>query len=200
RVPETLAPLESLVDRLAAHPRLRAQHASIAAREATLKLERAEAVSDITVGGGVRFEREGSDVGLVAGVSMPLPVRNRNQGNIRAAREHLAGAEEVLRAVEMELRADFTANWREMAAKHDAAVDMRRTVLPAALEAQAVVTRAHEAGELPLIDVLDAHRELLAVRSEVLELETAFVTAHARLEVMIDPMLPATAALLTPSQ
>ena len=35
---------------------------------------------------------------------MPLPVRNKNQGNIRAARETLAGAEQSVRAIENELR------------------------------------------------------------------------------------------------
>ncbi|MFN3327198.1 MAG: TolC family protein, partial [Bryobacteraceae bacterium] len=54
---------------------------------------------DPAVGLGVRHVAETGDVGLVAGVSMPLPVFDRNQGNISAARAEVRAAEANLASV-----------------------------------------------------------------------------------------------------
>lgn len=196
-IPDALPAESALLEKLPAHPRVVLGQAMVEARRAMLELERAQATQDITVGGGVRFLREGSDAALVAGLSVPLPARNRNQGGIRAARENLAGAEQAVRAIEAELRAEFIAAWQEAGAAQAAALGLRRDALPAAREAHAIVRRAYEQGQLPLIDVLDAQRELIALRRELLEFEAKFAVAHARAEALADPTLPTTSKLLS---
>jgi cobalt-zinc-cadmium efflux system outer membrane protein len=196
-MPEALPSDASLLEKLGGHPRVAHQKAIVEARRATLGLERARTAQDITVGGGVRFIREGSDAGFVAGVSVPLPVRNRNQGTIRAARENLAGAEQMVRAIETDLRAEFITAWQQASAAHAAAQNLRREALPATEQANAVVRRAFQQGELPLIDVLDAQREVIALRRELLELETAFAVAYVRAEALADTTFPAAAALFS---
>src|SRR5690606_38361874 len=104
RLPAEPPAQAELLARLATHPRLDLQHALITTRRAALQLERAQAVPDVTVAGGVRFFRDNSDAALVAGISIPLAFRNQNQGNIRAARENLAGVEQTTRSVELALR------------------------------------------------------------------------------------------------
>ncbi len=197
RVPETLPDESTFLTQISGHPRLAFQQAVIAGRRASLDLTQAEAKQDVTVGGGVRFLREGSDAALVAGFSVPLPVRNRNQGNIRAARETLAGAEQSMRAVESELRAKFAAAWQELKAAHAASRNLRRDVLPPNEEAFTVVRRAYQNGELPLLDVLDAQRALAAVRREILEAESAYALALARVEGLTTRHFPATNSLLS---
>lgn len=186
RVPAAVPDEGAFADRLAQNPRLEWQRAQVAQRRAALELEQAQAVQDVTVGGGLRLLREGSDAGLVAGVTMPLPVRNRNQGNIRAARENLAGAEQAGRAVESELRSAFTAAWQNLVAAHAAAQSLRRDALPAAAEAHAAVRAAYERGALPLIDVLDAQRALAVVRREIFETESAYAAALVRIVALTD--------------
>lgn len=140
----------------------------------------------------MRFLREGSDAALVAGISIPLPVRNRNLGNIRAARETLSGAEQTLRAIQLELRASLDATWQELKASHAAVQSLRRDILPANEDAYAIVRRAYENGELPLIDVLDAQRALSAVRREILDAESAYAVALARVEGLANSAFPVT--------
>jgi cobalt-zinc-cadmium efflux system outer membrane protein len=191
-------PLESeFAAKLGGHPRLAHQKAIIASRRAALELEQSHATQDLTVGGGVRFLREGSDAGFVAGVSMPLPVRNKNQGNIRAARETLGGAEQVLRAIENELRTSLASAWQELAAAHAAVQTLRRDALPATEDAHALVRRAYAEGQLPLIDVLDAQRTLISVRREIFDAAASYAAAHARAEAIADPSFSSTAALLS---
>jgi cobalt-zinc-cadmium efflux system outer membrane protein len=197
RLPESLPNREALLGRLAGHPRLNLQQSLIEGRRAALELEQAQAVQDISVGGGVRFLREGTDAAFVAGVSVPLPVRNRNQGNIRAARETLAGAEQGVRAVEVDLSAAFTASWQDLSAAHKAARNLNTQALPATQEAYQVVRHAYEQGQLPLIDVLDAQRALIAVRREILDAESAYALALARLDALTDPAYGAVSTLLS---
>lgn len=187
RVPEAMPDPATFMSRLAQHPRLDLQQAQIAQRRAELELQQAQAVQDVTVGGGLRFLRDGSDAGFVAGVSVPIPYRNKNQGNIRAARENLAGAEQTVRAVEVGLRAAFSAAWQELLAAHTATQNLRREALPATEEAFAAVRTAYERGALPLIDVLDAQRALAAVRREILESEAAYAAALVRIAAVTDP-------------
>jgi cobalt-zinc-cadmium efflux system outer membrane protein len=198
RVPDAIPSEAEFRARLATHPRLEQQAAVIASRRANLDLEQAQAKQDVTASGGVRFLRDGTDAAFVAGVSVPLPTRNKNQGNIRAARETLAGAEHTVRAITAELHAAFTAAWQELAAAHALAQKLRREALPATEEAHTAVRRAYEAGQLPLIDVLDAQRALVALRREILDAESAYAAALARAESLTAPTFPATTALLSP--
>lgn len=65
----------------------------LAAARARVDLERTGRVSDLIVEGGVRHFRGSGDTAFVAGVSMPIPIRNRNQGSIAAAQAEASGAE-----------------------------------------------------------------------------------------------------------
>jgi cobalt-zinc-cadmium efflux system outer membrane protein len=199
QIPSALPEEATFLAKLAINPRLDLQQAVIAGRRAALQLEQAQATQDVTVGGGVRFLREGSDAAFVAGVSVPIPFRNKNQGNIRAARETLAGAEQSVRVVEVELRVAFTAAWQDLAAAHTAAQNLRREALPATEEAYTAVRSAYEQGQLPLIDVLDAQRALVALRRELLDAEAAYAAALARAEALTDLSFAALTTLITRS-
>jgi len=199
QIPDALPSEAAFLAKLATHPRLELQQALIAGRRAVLQLQQAQATQDVTASGGLRFLRDGTDAAFVAGFSVPIPYRNKNQGNIRAARENLAGAEQSVRAVEVELRVAFTAAWQDLTAAHLAAQNLRRIALPATEEAYAVVRRAYEQGQLPLIDVLDAQRALVALRRELLDAEAAYAAALARAEALTDASFPALSALITRS-
>ncbi len=194
---DTLHDETDVLETLARHPRLALQDAVIARREASLALEQSQSAQDITASGGLRFLRESSDAAFVAGVSVPLPVRNRNQGNIRAARELVAGAEQQRRAIESELRVAMSVGWRTLQASHAAALTLRREALPATEEASTLVQRAHAAGELPWSDVLDAQRDLVSLRREILDAELAYATALIRYEALVTPTFDRTTELLS---
>jgi cobalt-zinc-cadmium efflux system outer membrane protein len=197
QVPATLPDENTFLAGLAHHPKLALQQALIASRRAGVEWQQAQAVSDVTASGGLRFLREGTDAAFVAGVSVPLPVRHKNQGNIRAARENLAGAEQSVPAVENALRTDFSTAWQELTAAHAAVQNLRGEALPATTEAHAVVRRAYVEGQLPLIDVLDAQRALVALRRELLEAEAAYAVALARIEGLTTSDFPVTTATLS---
>lgn len=196
-VPAEQPPHEALLAKLVGHPRIALQQALISGRRAELQLAQAQRAQDVTVGGGVRFLSDRSDAGFVAGVSVPIPFRNQNQGNIRAARETLAGAEKSVRTIEAELRTAFTVAWQDMHVAHTVARDLRAEALPAAEEALALTRQANAQGELPLLDVLAAQRALVSLRREILDADTACATARVRLDALTDPTFPLTTALFS---
>jgi cobalt-zinc-cadmium efflux system outer membrane protein len=102
-----------------------------------------------------------------------------------------------MRAVETELRTSISAAWQELAAAHAVAQTLRRDALPATEEAHAVVRSAYEAGQLPLIDVLDAQRALVALRRDILDAESAYAVALVRAEGFTNTAFPLTTALFS---
>ncbi|MET0262077.1 MAG: TolC family protein [Rariglobus sp.] len=196
-VPAELPAPDVLLAKLAAHPRFDLQQATVASRRASLQLAQSQVSQDVTVAGGVRFLREGSDAALVAAVSVPLPFRGQNQGTIRAARETLAGAEQSSLALDAGLRAAFTAAWQELQVALTVARDLRRDALPETESALTQLRRAYEQGELPLTDVLDAQRAHAVLRREILDADIAAATALVRVDALTDSSFPLTTALLS---
>jgi outer membrane protein, heavy metal efflux system len=197
QVPSSLGGPDAFLAAVASHPVLAHQRALIEARRAAWELERAQAVPDYSLGGGIRFLREGSDAALVASLSVPLPTRHRNQGGIQAAREALLGAEDALPTLERELRSTVTVAWHEVAARHTEARRLRQETLPAVEESHALLRQAYEAGRVPLLDVLDGQRELAATHARVAEAEAAFATALAQLEGRLAQPFTLTSSLLS---
>jgi cobalt-zinc-cadmium efflux system outer membrane protein len=196
-VPSPLPEYDTLLARLASHPRLAQQQAGVSRHRASLQLALSQASPDVTVAGGVRFLSGGSDAAFVAGVSVPLPFRGQNQGNIRAAREILAGTEQATRVVQAELRTGFNTAWRDLRSALVVAEELRANALPAAEEALSLVRHAHAGGELPLLDVVESRRALVGLRRDLLDADIAAATALVALDALTDPSFPLTTALLS---
>lgn len=106
---------------LASHPDVKA--ASLAVERANLLLRKAHAdvVPNVTVSTGyVRQNQNRSDDWMV-GVSLPLPLWNRNQGGIAAATAHVGEAVQDVRRVEVELADRVAGAFREFAAARERA-------------------------------------------------------------------------------
>lgn len=136
-----------------------------AAAERQLAVERRKAIPDLDVSIGVR-RFEGDDAtALVAGVSMPLPLFNRSQGAIVAARADVAAAEARASSALLQAQGEIRA-----AAARYAAAEMRLAATElgqaAAQEAYRLARIGYEAGKLPLVELVNARRALAEARSQ----------------------------------
>lgn len=139
------------------------------AAEARVRLARADAVPDVTASGGVRRFGEGRETALVAGVSIALPFRDRNRGNIEAAQSENIAAESGL------LIAQRDAN----RARYDArmllgAAEMRYEALagPGTAQAEEAVRLArigYNAGRFSLLELLDARNALTTAKLNLIQ-------------------------------
>lgn len=142
--------------------------ALIAQRRAELELQRRNAIPDVAVGAGVRrFREAGGDTAFVLGLTVPLPIFDRNQGNILRADAELARAEADAERGRLFLDAALADAERRLDQAWRAADSLRRTVLPAAAEAAASAREGYAAGKFSLLEVLDAQRALSDAREQL---------------------------------
>lgn len=122
--------------------------------------------------------------------SIPLPLWNRNQGEIleknAAAERRRFEAEALGRQIASE--AD-TAR-REMRANADLARETRDHLLPLVLEQTVNLERAYEAGQADLLTLLRARDQRLQLESAALDAERDFHLARIRYEAATGASLP----------
>src|SRR5690606_8445847 len=127
------------------------------------------------------------DAALVASVSVPLPFRHRNDGNIRAARHAVTQSEQLLRAAEIELRATFSAAWRELEGAYRLARQLRQEALPPLADAVTSLEAAFARGEASVVELIAAQQALFEMNREIVDAEFAYVSALVRVETLADP-------------
>lgn len=171
--PRTIEPEQSLEARLADAERL--------AAEAALAQELAARSLDPAVGVGVRHVRELGDFALVAGASLPLPVFDRNQGGIAAARANVEAAMARRGAVVATTRARIAT---AMAAVEAAGARVRAldgAAIPEAAEALRLTDLSYRAGKSPLVELLDAQAALASAQTALIDARLAQALATAEL-------------------
>lgn len=157
--------------------------AAEAEREAAarrVRVERAQAVPDVTVSVGVRRMQEEDATAMVAGVSMPFPIFDRNRGNISAARAELNAAEARLNAARLDAEAAARSGVARVTAAETrlaAAREGERT----AEEAYRLTRLGYEGGKLALVELLSARRALTEARTQTIEAATERLSAQAAL-------------------
>lgn len=134
--------------------------------KALYSLEKAKGIPNPTVSVGVRDFRESSDQAFVAGVSLPIPVLNRNQGNIAKARHEVNKTEQDKRAVELALSNDLVRSQQELETTYQQAISLKESILPAAGKAFSLARQGYRAGKFLYLEVLDAQRTLFEARQQ----------------------------------
>jgi cobalt-zinc-cadmium efflux system outer membrane protein len=150
----------------------------VAARK--LDLERRRAAPDVTVNFGLRRLAGDDATAAVAGVSLPLPLFDRNRGAVRSAQADADAARARLAMAQADAVADRRSAEGEAKAA-DRAASAAREGEAAAREAYRLARLGYEAGKLPLIELLSARRDLVAARQRNIEARLARAKASADL-------------------
>ena len=171
--PSTLDPEQSLDVRLA--------DIELLSAEANVRQELAAGRLDPAVGAGVRQFSATGDVALVAGFSVPIPVFNRNQGNIAAARSNVAAAE----ARRASVLATVTVRARNAIANVEAAqarvAALEGAAIPEGLEALRLTQESYREGRASLLELLDAQNAYTAAEAALIDARLALALATAEL-------------------
>ncbi len=136
---------------------------------ARVRLARAEAVPDITGSAGVRRFGEGRETAFVAGISIPLPIRDGNRGNIDAAQADSIAAESGLALARLDAnRARYEARMLLGAAevRYEA---LAGPGIAQAEEALRLARLGYNAGKFSLLELLDAQNALTQAKLNLIE-------------------------------
>ncbi len=129
---------------------------AIAQANAQTKLERANGRPDLLFTGG--YKRDVQLDSPVVGVQFDLPLFNRNQGGVAAAKANADAAGQSLLATRNRLTAELSLARREYEMRRDQYVQMFKPLRDQAVQISEISRGAYEAGGLDLLRLLDAER------------------------------------------
>lgn len=156
--PPTLATLQQLARQ--ARPDLKALREEQARSQADLRLQLAQGKVDYTL--GVAFERQrgvlGSGNAVGAFFSVPLPIFNRNQGEIARAEAQQHKSSTSIAALETDVSGEVTTAYQEFETSRRVLQDIEADLLTPSREARETTAYVYQAGATSLLDVLDAQR------------------------------------------
>lgn len=133
-------------------------------RKAVIELEKSRRIPDVTLGGGVRRYLQTNDTTAVVNLSIPIPLFDRNQGNLQEAYQRLNKAMDEQASVDLLLRTELTRAYQALLAAQNEIKLLHDEVLPGARSAFEVANRGYELGRFSFLEMLDAQRALFQNR------------------------------------
>jgi cobalt-zinc-cadmium efflux system outer membrane protein len=167
-------------------PDLRVAAFAIEQVEAEQRLARVESKGDLIVGATYGYDRSATgDADHLLGVKMsiPLPVRNKNQGRLRELRAELTRVQREAEALEFAVASEVAAARQRAAQSRQILAGYRAAVLPMGETAERDLMAAYQQGQVPIFQVIQSQQQRLALETGVLAAETAYVTALADLQI-----------------
>ena len=166
---------------LAARADVAAAREAVAAAEADVRLQRSLAVPDLDLLGGYK-RNSGSNTGY-AGVQIPLPFSNRNQGEIARAEAGVRLAKDRLQQLELSVNADVSAAQEAYKQEQTVVRDVLPEMRARAKENLAIMDDAYRTGGVDLLRYLDAERTAFDVEVTALRTLAEFQQAGLRLQL-----------------
>ncbi|NWD81049.1 TolC family protein [Pseudomonas reactans] len=178
----TVPSATQLLARLEQTTELRLAELSIQQNEASVGLEKAQRIPDLDVSIGSQYDASVRERVNLVGVSMPIPLFNRNQGNVLAATRRADQARDLRNATELRLRTETRQALDLWQSANTEVRAFNQQILPAAQSAVDSATRGFEMGKFSFLDVLDAQRTLIAARTQYLNATAQATDAWVRIE------------------
>lgn len=119
---------------------------------------------------------------LVLEFSLPLPLFDRNQGNVREAEYQVQKASARRNAIEFRIRSLIDSSLKRLDAVEQEIRGLRDEVLPGAEDAFNASNRGYSAGKFGYLEVLDAQRTLVDARGQYLDALVEFHQERIHLE------------------
>ena len=167
--------LDDIQQRLSASSALRRAQLEIERRRSLADVERSKQTPDVTVSLGVKRPNELARNQLMLGISVPLPLFDRNQGNLLEALKREDKARDELQALNLRLSTEVLQARERLASVRGEIDVLQREVLPGAKSAYDAATVGFGYGKFNFLEVLDAQRTYFAAKSQYLK---ALADAH----------------------
>lgn len=147
--------------------------------ERNWKLEKANSIPDVTLEVGYKANYEENNQGLIAGISMPIPLFNQNKGNIGRAFYDMLKIGDQGRQLWLVLESKLAITHEELIRAYEQSEQLRNFSLPSATQAFDLAQRGYGEGKFEYLDVLDAQRTLFEIRENYIEVLETYHTKLA---------------------
>ena len=177
--------LQVVADLVERNPDVARLASEMALRQADLGLAKAERIPDPILSAGPSRFNELGETAFRAGISIPLPLFNRNQGAIQEAHYRIRQVEASSRAARVEVQRQLASAYETLAAAYEAATTLEAEVLPAATETFEATEEGYREGKFDLLTVLDAQRTLFEATNQYVDAAQTYHQARAEVERLI---------------
>lgn len=162
------ASFESLTQRLQVSPSLARARIEVDRRQALARVERSRQTPDLIVSFGAKRDEQLGRNQAIVGISMPIPLFDRNQGNIVESLRRTEKARDELVATEVRLNLELAQAYGRLVAAREEIALLKQEILPGAQSAYDATTKGFELGKFSFLEVLDAQRTFFQARSQYL--------------------------------
>lgn len=154
---------------LAQSPQLANAQTGVARAQAVLSRECAGRVPNIDLQGAVQYDNATQDTFATVQVGLPIPIYNRNQGNIRRAQAELLAAQNEVQRVQLALHQRLAAVFEQYTNARYQVDKYHRDILPNAQESLKLITSGYRQGEFSYLMLLTAQRTYFQTNITYLE-------------------------------
>jgi cobalt-zinc-cadmium efflux system outer membrane protein len=176
---------DAIEQRLSTSPLLERARLELERRKSLVNVEQSKTVQDFTVSVGVQRREESQREQMMVGISVPIPLYNRNQGNLLEALRREDKARDELVATRITLASEAYQVVERLSARRQEAELLRDEVLPGAKSAYEAATIGFENGKFSFLEVLDAQRTFFSAKSQYLNALAALHRAVTDLESIL---------------
>ncbi len=168
-------------------PDLQALHRDQARTQADLRLQVAQGRVDYTVGAEYRRQQGVNGRGNLLGLffSVPVPIFNRNQGEIARVAAEGEKSNRSVAALETQIAGEVASAYQEFESSRQLLIDIERDLLEPTRAARTGTTYLYQAGATSLVDVLDAQRAFNDTMETYYTAQAAYRRAQARLALVV---------------
>ncbi len=166
-------------------PLLQAAYQRVYRAQANLQRQQVQAVPNLTGQLGVGHDHSTGDEFVNVQLSVPLPVHNANQGNIRAAQAALGEAAENVERIKLQIRGDLARRMREYEIAAATVKQYEATILPKAKESERLIAETYAAGEVDFLRVLTARRMYFDANLQYVTALGDLAAANAQIEGLL---------------
>jgi cobalt-zinc-cadmium efflux system outer membrane protein len=176
---------KQLWEMLQKHPRIEMSRRAVEKLQASLLLAKSESWPDLELEGGVTYFNESNDYAYFMGISIPIPLFNRNQGGVDEASANFLRGKKEHESAALAMRRELVSLLGSLEVTRSELQAAQQDILPAARETYEALITAYKAGEKEYLELLDAQRTLIDVRHGKLLLETEYHELLADLEALV---------------
>lgn len=159
------------------HPLLATLHAELAAAHADEVRAHADAVPTPSLGVSAFTTNGPEGVAVVAGITVPLPLFDRNQGAVARARAEARRSELELAATETELGGELARATRELSLRREALARYQGDAMHRLTKVREMAEASFKNGQGGIVELLDALTAITDAKLQELELRQGVAEA-----------------------
>lgn len=167
---------------LVSSPELQAARARVSRARANVGRQEVQAVPNLSFQLAAGVDNATNSGMINAQVGLPIPIFNKNQGNISAAHAELSRTCQELRRIELAIESRMAGAGQDYESAAAAVEQYREVILPKAEQTLRLSEEAYEAGEYGFLQVLVARRTYFESNLEYVVAQANLAQAEAYLQ------------------